>query len=439
MFPPVDAILAAMAAVDSAVSGCPSTVTWERPLPRGRLSPVPEMISASSFSDSAQLWTVARRSPSVVPPSVGAVTRAHRTRRPRETTCSMSTTSTDQAARVSKSPAVIPGRSFPKILTRRVRASEVCEALMVPPTVSGGRSAETRCPEERTAGAVECGYRRVLGVPGGGGPSSGSAGPSRRGGGPGGIGPATVCAPWTSGGRRRYGFVSGFGGRYGAAAGLLLILVAISSSAQTTAPSTRKPVTRKPAVAKPVQAPVEMACQSPLGSGVTTKRVFCDVLTGRDPKEGIIVKLPPHRGELTLTFDLHNRHTYSEDEVRMKRGFASYTATIGVLTLDNTLLTRAVIASEFRNQDDLVDRITGGAGPGGVKAVAPVGTETISLQVAANVTEVSLLGEKLTMVRADGVPANYSAPGRPIAIVSNAAVEYTPAPAPVRRRPAGKD
>jgi hypothetical protein len=223
------------------------------------------------------------------------------------------------------------------------------------------------------------------------------------------------------------------------AAGLLLLLVAISTSAQTTPPATRKPVARRPAVVKPVQAPAEMACPSPLGAGVKTKREFCDLLTGRDPKQGIIIKLPPHRGELTLTFDLHNRHTYSEDEVRMKRGFASYTATIGVLTLDNTLLTRAVVASEFRNQDDLVDRIAGGAGPGGVKAVAPVGTEAISIQVAAGVTDVSLLGEKLTMVRADGVPANYAAPGRPIAIVSNAAVEYTPAPAPVRRRPAGKD
>ena len=64
MLPPVPVILAAMAAVDSAVSGWPSTVTWERPSPRGRLSPMPEMISACSFIDSAQLCTVARSSPS---------------------------------------------------------------------------------------------------------------------------------------------------------------------------------------------------------------------------------------------------------------------------------------------------------------------------------------------------------------------------------------
>ena len=58
--------------------------------------------------------------------------------------------------------------------------------------------------------------------------------------------------------------------------------------------------------------------------------------------------LPPHRGTVTLTFDLHNRQTYSEDDVRRKRAYAKYTATIGVLTMDNTLVSRAVVQSEFR-------------------------------------------------------------------------------------------
>ena len=199
--------------------------------------------------------------------------------------------------------------------------------------------------------------------------------------------------------------------------------------AQTSKPSTRKPVAPTRRV---TTAPADITCPSPLGAGVKTRQSFCDVLTGRDPAQGIIIKLPPHRGVLTLKFDLHNRHTYSEEEVRMKKGFAAYTATIGVLTLDNTLLTRAVVAGEFRRAEDLVDRIAGGAGPGGVKAVAPVGSEAISVEIPADTTEVSLLGEKLSVVRADGIPANYSAPGRPIAIISNAVVEYTPAPA--RRR-----
>jgi hypothetical protein len=203
-----------------------------------------------------------------------------------------------------------------------------------------------------------------------------------------------------------------------------------AQSKPTTKPSTRKPA---PPARKPTVAPADMTCPSPLGVGIKSKREYCDVLTGRDPKEGILIKLPPHRGVVTLKFNLHNRHTYSEEEVKMKKGFASYTAGIGVLTLDNTLLTRAAVATEFRSAADLIERIGGGAGPGGVKAVAPVGNEPITVELDPELSEVAILGEKLTVVRSDGEPATYAAPGRPIAIISDVTVEYTPAP-PSRRR-----
>src|SRR5688572_3411300 len=212
---------------------------------------------------------------------------------------------------------------------------------------------------------------------------------------------------------------------------VVIALALVSSLDAQTRRTTRKPA---PAARKPTIAPAEMTCPSPLGTGVKTKREYCDVLTGRDPKAGIIITLPPHRGAVMLRFNLHNRHTYSEEEVRMKRAFASYLAGIGVLTLDNTLLTRAAIATEFRRAEDLLERIAGGAGPGGVKAVAPVGVEPVTLQLDAELTEVSILGEKLTVVGADGQPATYASPGRPIAIISDVTVEYTPAPAPARRR-----
>lgn len=217
---------------------------------------------------------------------------------------------------------------------------------------------------------------------------------------------------------------------------VMLVVLVMLFAGPLEAQTTRKPTTRKPvpAARKPTIAPAEMTCPSPLGTGVKTKREYCDVLTGRDPKEGILIKLPPHRGPVTLRFNLHNRHTYSEEEVRLKTAYASYVAGIGVLTLDNTLLTRAVVATEFRKPEDLIERISGGAGPGGVKAVAPVGVEPITLQLDAEHTEVTILGEKLAVVRSDGQPANYSASGRPIAIISDVTVEFTPAPAPARGR-----
>ncbi|OFW40551.1 MAG: hypothetical protein A3J29_05710 [Acidobacteria bacterium RIFCSPLOWO2_12_FULL_67_14b] len=174
----------------------------------------------------------------------------------------------------------------------------------------------------------------------------------------------------------------------------------------------------------------EWRCPSELGVGVATARRFCDVLTGREPKDGVLITIPPHRGPITMTFDLHNRHTYSEELVKAKQAYRKYTATVGVLSMDNTLIDRAVVQSEFRTLKDLFDRIGGGAGPGGMKAVAPAGAEPITLTLPEGVgDQVSILGEKLSVVRPDGVDA-YSAAGRPIATISNVMLEFRPGPAP---------
>ena len=212
----------------------------------------------------------------------------------------------------------------------------------------------------------------------------------------------------------------------GLLAGGFIALLVLPIFAQT-----RKPARRAPAPPVPVLTRIapEMNCPAPLGTGVNTNQTFCDVMTGRDPAAGILIKLPPHKGPVTLTFDLHNRHTYSEEQVKAGRAFTRYTATIGVLTMDNTLISRAVVQNEFRTASDLIDRVTGGAGPGGVKAVAPTGSESISVQIPEEEDEVSLLGEKLTVERIDG-NSTYSQPGRPIAVVSNLMLTYKPGPPP---------
>ena len=192
---------------------------------------------------------------------------------------------------------------------------------------------------------------------------------------------------------------------------------------------TRPPARRTTAPAQPVTKtePAAVKCPNPLGEGVRTQQSYCDVLTGREPADGIIVDLPPHVGPVTLTFDLHNRHMYSEELVKTNRGYRRYTATIGVLTMDNTLLSRAIVQNEFRTASDLVDRIGGGAGPGGVKAVAPTGLESISVTIPADQQSVSILGEKVSVVRLDNVDT-FMLPGQPVAIISNVMVQYRPAP-----------
>ncbi len=172
-----------------------------------------------------------------------------------------------------------------------------------------------------------------------------------------------------------------------------------------------------------------MTCPTPLGVGVKTQITFCEVLAGRDPSGGVLVQVPPHKGTATLTFDLHNLHLYSEEQIKAHRAYAKYTATIGVLAMDNTLISRAVVQSEFREAADLIDRVGGGAGPGGTKAVAPTGSERISIAIPEAEEQVSLLGEKLAVERQDGA-STYTQPGRPIAVISNVMLEYRPAPPP---------
>ena len=195
------------------------------------------------------------------------------------------------------------------------------------------------------------------------------------------------------------------------------LLAASAASAQSR-------TSRRTATAASRTEPAKLQCKESLGVGVKTGASYCFVLAGRDPAEGVLVTIPPHSGTATLTFNLHNRHTYSESDIRAGRGFAQYRAGIGVLTMTGQLLGRGAVQSEFRGARDLFERIGGGAGPGGVKAVAPIGNETVMVTIPANVTQVSLLGEVLDALTSIG--RETATPGRPVAIVSNVKVEYRP-------------
>jgi hypothetical protein len=210
---------------------------------------------------------------------------------------------------------------------------------------------------------------------------------------------------------------------------LTLIAVVVVAAAPASAQSRRRPAPKKPAAraaALKTTTP-DVKCPSLLGMGVKTIRSFCDVPAGTDPQQGIVVTFPPHAGPATLSFDVHARHTYSEELTKSGKGYSSYRAIIGVLTMKGDLLTRAAVAAEFRTAADLFDRIGGGAGPAGLKAVAPVGREQVFVTIPADIDQVSILGETLDAI----TPAGHETvvlPGRPVAIVSNLLVAYKPAP-----------
>jgi hypothetical protein len=179
---------------------------------------------------------------------------------------------------------------------------------------------------------------------------------------------------------------------------------------------------------------VQMTCPAQLGVGVRTGRTFCDVLIASHAQGGVILQLPRRTRRATLAFDLHTRHTYSAGQERSPVGFVRQTASVAALTLAGDVLARAVVRAEVRREADLFDRITGGAGPSGLKAVAPAGAETITVEVAPSIDAVSLVGEQLIVLTVRG-EESYTTPGRPAAVVSRPVLELT-GPAPRRpRRP----
>jgi hypothetical protein len=214
----------------------------------------------------------------------------------------------------------------------------------------------------------------------------------------------------------------------------LLLAVVVAGMPVEAQRRTPRKAPARPA-AKAALAPLktitpDVKCPSLIGMGIKTVRSFCDVPAGREAAQGIVITLPPHAGPGTLTFDLHARHVYSEDETNRGKAYARYRAVIGVLTMTGELLDRGAVDAEFRAATDLFDRIGGGAGPGSLKAVAPAGREQVVITVPAAVEQVSLLGETLDAI----TPAGHETavmPGRPVAIVSNLLFEYHPAP--VRR------
>jgi hypothetical protein len=199
----------------------------------------------------------------------------------------------------------------------------------------------------------------------------------------------------------------------------------VATAAIAAAPPPKKKAAPKPPVTK--TDPVPLACPESLGQGVKSGRRFCEVYVGRVPANGFLLHLPKHKGTAILRFNLHNRQMVSPSQVQSGRAYTRATATIGALAPDGTLLGRGVVQTEFRGESDLFDRVGGGAGPGGLKAVAPIGNELISIEVPEKVNDVSLLGEKLVVTQMDG-QQTFTAEGRPIAVVSNAQVEYQPAP-----------
>ena len=170
----------------------------------------------------------------------------------------------------------------------------------------------------------------------------------------------------------------------------------------------------------------EAQCAADLGAGVKSRRTFCDVLVANAPAGSVQMTVPPHTGTATLQFDLHNRFTVPAVAVPAILAYARHEAVVGVIQPTGDVIGRAAVVREFRTASDLFDQIGGGSRPGGVKAVAPGVAEAVRFTIPAGVSTVGVVGVRLKVLTRSG-EETFEAPGRPVAIVSNLRIKYTPA------------
>jgi hypothetical protein len=171
----------------------------------------------------------------------------------------------------------------------------------------------------------------------------------------------------------------------------------------------------------------DATCAAPLGAGIKTKRTFCDVLIGAKPADSVMLTIPARTGTATLLFDLHNRFTVPALAIPGALTFARHESVVSVIQATGELIGQAAVVREFRTVADLFDQISGGARPGGVKAVAPGPGEAVRFTIPAGVEAVGIVGTRLKVVTRAAEEV-FDTPGRPVAIASNIRLEYRPRP-----------
>ena len=206
---------------------------------------------------------------------------------------------------------------------------------------------------------------------------------------------------------------------------VVVLLCAVSLAAPAADAWQRTTPQRGRAAVPAFKVSQDVTCAAELGKGVRSNRPFCDVIITDKPADGVSMVIPRHRGPATLHFDLHNRFTVPPESVQQTQAYARNVSTVAVLNPKGEVIGRGAAVSEFRSAADLFDRIGGGALPGGVKAIAPGVATAIDIVIPAAVGTIAIVGTRLEVTTRLGTQA-YDTPGRPVAIVSNLRIDYTP-------------
>ena len=200
-----------------------------------------------------------------------------------------------------------------------------------------------------------------------------------------------------------------------------MIACALAASAVLAGAAPQKTPAKPPAK----RASTAFTCAADLGTGVESRRRFCDVIVASVAADSVSVAIPPHTGAATLSFDLHNRFTVPAGQVGAGQAFTRHVALAAVIKQTGDVIDRAAVTRDYRTPADLFDRIVGGGRGTPPKAIAPGAPQPVRVTIPAGISVIGIVGTRLEEWRGSGRAA-FDSPGRPIAIVSNVRVEYTP-------------
>jgi hypothetical protein len=168
----------------------------------------------------------------------------------------------------------------------------------------------------------------------------------------------------------------------------------------------------------------QAACKSPLGEGVKNKKSYCDVIIAATGDESVSIQIPPHTGASTLYFDLHPRFELSQPDSNPAAAFQAHWPVIAIVGPTGDVIDRAAGFGEYRSAADLDDRLAG-QGPGGFKVVGPGKPTSIKISIPAGISAIGIVGLRVEIANRFQKLA-YPEPGRPVAVVSNWRIVYTP-------------
>lgn len=198
---------------------------------------------------------------------------------------------------------------------------------------------------------------------------------------------------------------------------LRLVVVVVGLTALAHAQGTQKPAPKPEK-----KTSTAFTCAADLGTGVASRRRFCDVIVASVAADSVSVAIPPHTGTATLMFDLHNRFLVSSSP-DPGQNFTRQTAVVAVIKQTGDVIGRSAVARDYRTPNDLFDRLAGGARGGAPKGFAPGAPMPGSVTIPAGIAVVGIVGSRLEEWKPSG-RGSFDQPGRPIAIVSNVRVDY---------------